>query len=143
MAVYRAPTENFNLFLNRMDDIIKTLDKVDLQLIICGDVNIDYLTDNKRQLDTVLLTYNLSAIVYFPTISQGYSNTAIDNIFIDTYQFINFTVSPLHNGLSDHDAQVLKINNVNLQLQNHCIYTIKNVNNYSIEEFKTRLSYES
>ena len=95
MAVYRAPTGNFNLFLNRLDDIIKTLHKVDLQLIICGDINIDYLTDNnkKRQLDAVFLTYNLSTTVYFPTRSQGYSNTAIDNIFIDTYKFINFTVS--------------------------------------------------
>jgi len=119
MAVYRAPTGNFNLFLNRLDDIIKTFYKADLQFIICCDIDIDYLTDNdkKRQFDAVLLTYNLSAIVYVPTRSQGYSNTAIDNIFIDTYKFINFTVSPLHNGLSDHDAQVLKINNVNLQLQ--------------------------
>ena len=62
---------------------------------------------------------------------------------MDTYEFINFTVSPLHNGLLDHDAQVLKINYVNLQLQNHRIYTIRNINNYSIEELKTRLSYES
>ena len=118
MTVYRAPTGNFNLFLNRLDDIIKTLYKVDLKLIICGDINIDYLTDNdkKRQLDAVLLTYNLSAIVHFPTRSQGYSSTAIDNIFIDTYKFINYTVSPLHNGLSDHDAQLLIINDVNLQL---------------------------
>ena len=85
----------------------------------------------------------LTVIVYFPTRSQGYSNTAKDNIFIDTYKFINFTVSPLHNGLLDHDAQALKINNVNLQLQKHCIYTIRNINNYSIEEFKTRLIYES
>jgi len=91
----------------------------------------------------VLLTYNLSATVYFPTRSQGYSNTVTDNIFIDTYKFIHFTVSILHNGLSDHDAQVLKINDVNLQLQKHRIYTIRNINNYSIEEFKTRLSYES
>jgi len=37
MAVYRAPTGNLNLFLNRLDDIIKTLYKVDLQLTICGD----------------------------------------------------------------------------------------------------------
>ena len=120
------------MFLNRPDDIIKTLYKVDLQLIICGDINIDYLTDNikKRQFDAVFLTYNLSTIVYFPTRSQGYSKTAIGNIFIDTYKFINFTVSPLHNGLSDHDAQVLKINNINLQLQNHHIYNITNMNNY-------------
>jgi len=145
MAVYRAPTGNFNLFLNRLDDIIKTLYKVDLNLIICGNINIDYLTDNdkKRQLDVVLLTYNLSAIVHFPTRSQGYSSTAIDNIFIDTYKFINYTASPLHNGLSDHDVQLLVINDVNLKLQNHCIYTIRNINNYSTQEFKTRLSYES
>ena len=67
----------------------------------------------------MLLTYNLSATVYFPTRSQGYSNIAIDNIFMDTYKFINFTLSPLHNGLLDHDAQVLKIISVNLQLQKH------------------------
>ena len=46
MAVYRAPTGNFNLFLNRLDDIIKTLYKVDLQIIIYGEINVDYLTDN-------------------------------------------------------------------------------------------------
>jgi hypothetical protein len=84
-------------------DIIKTPYKVDLKLIICGDINIDYLTDNdkKRQLDAVLLTYNLSATLHFPTRSQGYSSTATDNIVIDTYKFINYTASPLHNGLSD------------------------------------------
>jgi len=145
MAVYKAPTGNFKLFLSGLDDIIKTLYKADLKLIIYGDLNIDYLTDNhkKRQLDAVFLTYNLSAIVYFPTRYQGYSSTAIYNIFKDTYKFINHIAFPLRNGLSDHDAQLLIINNVNLQLQNHHIYTIRNTNNYSIEEFKTRLSYES
>jgi hypothetical protein len=75
MAVYRAPTGNFNLFPNRLDDIIKILYKVDLKLIKCGDINVDYLTDNdkKRKLDAMLLTYNLSALVHFPTRSQGYS----------------------------------------------------------------------
>ena len=38
---------------------------------------------------------------------------------------------------------MLIINDVNLQLQTCHIYTIRNINNYSIEEFKTRLSYES
>jgi hypothetical protein len=81
-------------------------------------MNIDYPrdTDKKKWIDAVLLTYNLSAIVHFPTRSQGYSSTAIDNIFNDTYKFIDYTASPLHNGLSDHDAQLLIINDVNLQL---------------------------
>jgi hypothetical protein len=73
MAVYRAPTGNFNLFLNGFDGIIKIFYKVDLKHIICGDINMDYLTDSdkKRQLDAMLLTYNLSAIVHFPTRSQN------------------------------------------------------------------------
>jgi hypothetical protein len=117
----------------------------DLKLIICGYINIDYLSDSekKRQLDAVLLSYNLFAIVHFPTRSQYQSSTAIDNIFIDTYKFTNYTVFPLHNGLSDHDAQLLKINDVHLQLQNHHIYTVRNIKKYSIKEFKMRLSYES
>jgi exonuclease III len=49
MAVYRAPTGNFNLFLNGLDGIIRTLYKADLKLIICGDININYLTDSDKK----------------------------------------------------------------------------------------------
>jgi len=49
MAVYRAPTGNISLFLSRLDDITKTLYKVDLKLIICDNLNIDYLTDNVKK----------------------------------------------------------------------------------------------
>jgi hypothetical protein len=91
----------------------------------------------------MLLTYNLSGIVQFHTRSRSQSSTAIDNIFIDTYKFANYTVFPVCNRLSDCDAQLLTINDVNLQLQNHHSHIIRNINKYSVEEFKTRLSYES
>ena len=144
-AVYRAPSGNFNMFLKRLDDILKSLYRVDLKFIICGDINIDYLTqdDRKRQLDAMLLTYNLASIVHFPTRSQGCSSTAIDNIFTDTNQFLNYTIFPPYNGLAEHDAQLLKINDLNLLVHTHHTYTIRSLNNYSIEEFKTRLSCES
>jgi hypothetical protein len=38
---------------------------------------------------------------------------------------------------------MLIINDVNLQLQNHHVYTVRNLNKYSIEDFKMRLSCES
>jgi hypothetical protein len=90
-----------------------------LNLILCSDINIDYLTENdrKRQLDSVLQTYNLTAIVNFPTRSQGIFSTMIDNIFIDNSKFSNYTVLPFFNGLSDHDAQLLIIKDINLQSQ--------------------------
>jgi hypothetical protein len=133
------------LFLDGLDGIIRSLYKVNSRSIVCGDINIDYLvgSERKRQLDAMLLSYNLSATVHFPTRTKNQSSTAIDNIFIDIYKFINYSVSPLYNGLSDYDAQLLKIKEVNFKHQNYYVNTIRNINKHSIEEFKLRLSYES
>jgi hypothetical protein len=90
---------------------------VELKLIIFGDINIDYLTDNERrkQLDAMLVSYNLAATVHFPTRVQNQSCRAIDNIFIDKYKFTKYTASSIsYNGLSDHDAQLLTIKDINV-----------------------------
>jgi hypothetical protein len=71
--------------------------------------------------------------------SQGFSSTAIDNTFIDTNQLMNYTISPLYNGLADHDAQLLILNDIHLQLYSHHTYSFRSFNTYSVEEFKTRL----
>jgi hypothetical protein len=65
----------------------------------------------KKQLNTVLLPYNLTTAVNFPTRVQNEFNMAIDYIFIDNYKFTKYTVSLIYNGLSDHDAQLLTITN--------------------------------
>jgi hypothetical protein len=84
------------------------------------------------------------ATVHFSTRIQNQSNTAIDNIFIVyNYKFPKYTVSPIYNGLSDHDAQLLTIKDINIQIVNHLSYSIRNINKYSMEEFKIRLRYES
>jgi hypothetical protein len=90
----------------------------------------------------MLQSYNLSAIVRLPTRVQNQSSTTIDNIFIDIHKIKNYTVCPLYNGLSDHDAQLLIVKDVNLQLSNCPTYTIRNIHKYSIEEFKIRFSFE-
>jgi hypothetical protein len=59
----------------------------------------------------MLLFYNLTATIHFPTRVQNESNIVIDYIFIDNYKFTKYTVSLLYNGLSDHDAQLLTITN--------------------------------
>jgi hypothetical protein len=37
------------------------------------------------------------------------SITTIDNIFIDKVKYKNYSINPLINGLSDHDAQIITI----------------------------------
>jgi len=81
-------------------------------IIICVEVNVNYVIDNNRrsQLDAVLHSYNLTGIVEFPTRSGLNSQTAIDNVFIDTSTNGKYDLYPLKNGLSDHDAQLLILN---------------------------------
>ena len=58
---------------------------------------------NKQKL---LATFNLFIITDFPTRINNISMTVIDNFFNDKYKNENFTINPLPNWLSDHDAQI-------------------------------------
>jgi hypothetical protein len=84
------------------------------EIMICGDLNINYLNDSssKHSLDLILASYGLSSIVNLPSRIQKNSYSAIDNIFINTLNFNTFSVYPIINGLSDHDAQGLIIHNM-------------------------------
>jgi hypothetical protein len=143
MAVYKAPSGTLISFLNGLDNIINLLYKIESKFIICGDINIDYLTNNdkRKQLDAMLQTYNLSSIIHFPTRIQNQSSTIIDNIFIDIRKITNYTISPLYNGVSDHDAQLLRVKDVNPHILNHYTYIMRNKNKYCIEDFKIRLTF--
>ena len=60
-----------------------------------------------------------------------------------TIKISTYTVLPLLNGLSDHDAQMLTIKDLNSQVQDYYIYTARDINEYSINEFRTKISYET
>jgi hypothetical protein len=83
--VYRAPSGNFSDFLRLLDSTLKSLYKSKTELLICGDIKVDYLIDNdrKKQLSVLLNTYNLSHTICFPTTIQNNLGTAIDNFFLD------------------------------------------------------------
>lgn len=114
-------------------------------LIICGDFSINCLDDNHKtlQLDNILLTYNLTSIVSVPTRVQKNSKSAIDNFSIDLTRIGKFTIDHFHNALSDHDAQILFINEFHLQTHNNNIIVIRNINKFSLHDFKVMLSYEN
>ena len=83
------------------------------ELILCGDFNINYLDANSRKLllDSLLASFSLFGTVKFPTRIFNNSCTLINNIYIHTNRY-NFSVHPLINGLSDHDAQVINLSNI-------------------------------
>jgi hypothetical protein len=77
-----------------------------MNLIICGDININYNDNNRNkiQLNSLWDTHNLQSIVDFPTRISAHSSTTTDNILTNKSKNINFTIEPHLNGLSDHDA---------------------------------------
>ena len=117
LCVDRPPTGNFSNFLSFLESILDQLYTNSINIIICGDININYLdnTNSKLQLDSLLLSYDLYSTVDFPARISNCSSTAIDNIFIDKFKNTNFTIKPLPNGLSDHDAQILILHDIKIQ----------------------------
>jgi hypothetical protein len=80
-----------------------------IELLICGDFNIDYLlNDNhKQQLSVLLNTFNMVHTVNFPNKLQNNHASAIDNISVDKLRLSSCVTVPLCNALSDHQTQCL------------------------------------
>jgi hypothetical protein len=79
--------------LNRLEPIHNILHTQKNEIIVFGDININYLVDNNRKtcLNSLLISYNLSNTVNI----QNNSISATDNIFIETskletYIFLHF-----------------------------------------------------
>jgi len=120
ICIYRSPTGNFTYFLNQLESILNKLYKTSTELILCGEFNVNYLNDNSRKhlLDSLLASFSLFSTVKFPTRIFNNSCTFKDNIYTNTYRH-DFSVHPLINGLSDHDAQILTLSNIFISIPRH------------------------
>jgi hypothetical protein len=52
--------------------------------------------------------------VNFPTRISNSLSTTVDNIFIDKIKNKDFSIGPILNGLSDHDAQIIQLHDVDI-----------------------------
>jgi hypothetical protein len=145
ISIYRSPVGKLPYFISNLDLVLNKLHSISSNIILCGDVNINYLCESntRTQLDSLLASYNLFNLVNFPTRIDNKSSTAIDGIFIDKYKFKNYIIMPVANGLSDHDAQFLVLNNLKVHNSKSCRYNKRQINKTSIENFKLSLSYET
>jgi hypothetical protein len=135
ISVYRSPPGSFPYLISTLDSVLNKLYSLSSNLILCGDININYLCNstNKFQSDSLLASYSLFNIVDFPTRIDSKSSTAIDGIFIDKFKFDNYSISPVVKGLSDHDAQSLILNNIKTQSLNSCRFVKRQINTVNIE----------
>jgi exonuclease III len=145
ITLYRSPTGKFDSFLCNLEGVLQVLCDPSTDIIICGDINVDYRVENERKkhLNNLLHSFNLISIITFPTRVHNKSITTIDNIFIDPSRFEEFSVIPISNGLSDHNAQLLTIRQKTVYDSGRNSRTIRKFYNYLIPEFINKLSNES
>jgi hypothetical protein len=97
----------------------------------------------KTLLYSLLPPYNSTGTVYCPTRIHNNSVTAIDNILINVFTVDDYISSPPVNGLSDHDAQLITINDINFKILNNTPRYIRNNDKHGIADFKIELSLET
>ena len=144
LSLYRSPIGDFNIFLEKLEEILNLLIADPINIIICGDFNVNFMLDStdKHQLISLLKIYNLDYIVTFPTRINETTQTSIDNIFLDKSKYTSYVIEPYFNGLSDHDALMLTMN-VTLQKMDKITKSVRIYDDCFVDEFILNLSYEN
>jgi hypothetical protein len=141
VTIYRSSLGNFNYFLQSLDNVLQSLYTPAFNI---DDIKINYIVESeqKSQLDNLLLMYYLTGIEDFSVRIIHISATTIDNIFIDIARLEDYLVIPFSSDLSDHDAQILMIK-ISFQIQSDRLKIVRKVDKYTIMDFIYKLSNES
>jgi hypothetical protein len=144
ITIYRSPCGSL-YFCKKLESIQKLIWCNSIDIIVCGDININYLYDNywNQLLESLMASYCLYSTVQFPTGILNNSYSAIDKIFICKVKNDDYTVYPLVNGLSNHDALIIIIYNITMQNCMNYFCISRNIDKFSVWDFKINLSYES
>lgn len=122
VGIYRSPSSCVETFLDRLSSLIEFLRTKFHTIIWAGDININVLIPSldHNRLKNLLANHNMKYLIKFPTRinkntnfnknGKDYTETAIDNFFVNN-TFKNLTnVTGCITLLSDHDGQILKFN---------------------------------
>jgi len=116
-------------FLQALESILISLYSNTIKLIICRDININYLKGKRKQPDSLLSSFNVYSTIQFPTRIHNNSTCAIDNIINDRIKNENHSICPFINGLPDYDAQIITIHNITPQNQTDILKLEENLIN--------------
>ena len=146
LCIYRPPTGNLKQFYSLMEHILNYLLKPAVTFLVCGDLNINLLVNSNEatKLLTLMKTYNLTQLVDFPTRITHCTETLLDVSFVDTSICTKIESIPFVNGLSDHDAQITCLHQINTATQKVIRKKkLRIFNNHTIGHFQKLLQNET
>lgn len=134
LCVYRPPASKLLSFIFIMEEILNKLCRNIKEIHVCGDFNVDILTDSsdRNKLLSLFNSFNLNHIFNEPTRVTGTSSTCLDNVFSNR----NITQFRLLPGVrSDHLGQVVSIKIIN-KLPLNKIIKFRPLKNNALNSFK-------
>lgn len=146
-CIYRSPNGCMKTFLEHMELLLNHLKSKKKPLVICGDFNINFLSNDiaTSEFRSLIHSYNLFETIDTPTRVTSTSQTCLDQIIIDCDTH-TYTVENLNMGVSDHNALFLHLQ-VGLpesQIKQQNTFTYKrSFSEENIEYFKYMLGQEN
>jgi hypothetical protein len=142
VCIYRSPESDIEVFLNKLEIVIKRIQNHNKRLIMCGDWNVNFCQNNSNlfKLLSVLERYNLINRITTPTRITNTSCTLIDVIIT---QASNWDIKVVNKeiGFSDHTAQILHLG-LKEPLKMIIHKNKRDFTKMNIEQFKLRLKEE-
>jgi len=141
--VYRPPGSNLNEWLHHTEDKLCSAYTENKQLILMGDINIDFLKDTplREKWHDVYSNFELDQIIRKPTRITENTQTLIDHIYISADVHITHA-DVVECSLSDHFVVYACVNTKNnLHVPKHTHQTIKyrNFRKFEQEQFNQDL----
>jgi len=142
-CIYRTPGHEITLFNKEMENILKTLNKMNKHVYILGDFNINLLnTNNHSQTNdfiNIMFSSSFIPLINRPTRVQDDSITLIDNIYTNRHELENHFNGIIPTDVSDHFS-IFHIMYHNLPLANkHEQITTRAYSAESIHNFKSSI----
>ncbi|XP_050305755.1 uncharacterized protein LOC126742922 [Anthonomus grandis grandis] len=132
LCVYRPPTGDIAMFLDKLDSILSQL-SLHSKVVLAGDFNINYTDETlpRTSLLSILNSYDLKMHVLSPTRITSSFATTID-YFCTNFDDVLCTVLP--SGISDHEAILAKMPYNTVSSSSHYmgrIFSRRNFNAFS------------
>jgi len=110
ICIYRSPNGKTQTFFNKLEIIIQKLTGKYKTLILCGDWNVNFLqtSPHTRELNNLLLRYNLKNTINVPTRITKTTATLLNVVITNDKTCIN-SLRVMDLGLSDHYAQIISV----------------------------------
>lgn len=109
LSIYRPPNGKLEIFFNVLESILIKVVNEHSNIIMSGDFNIRFDTDNKDKAEfcSLVNSFNIVHTTEEPTRITNSTKTCIDNILTNIEQ--HYCTQILHSLISDHSAQKLVI----------------------------------